>query len=185
MYELWLVAPLSALVSIVVGLYFYNYVNKQDPGTEKMQEIASAIREGANAFLNREYKTLAVFVSIVAVFMFIFLPSPIWSNPDPLKNVATVAAYIFGSVCSATAGFLGMNISTKANTRAASSAREVLNKAFTIGFRGGAVMGMAVVGLGLLGVSVVYWATGDPEVILGFSFGASSLALFAKAGGGI
>ncbi len=185
MYELWLIAPISALISIVVGLYFYNYVNKQDPGTEKMQEIASAIREGASAFLNREYRTLAVFVSVVAVFMFIFLPSPIWSNPDPLKNVATVAAYVFGSVCSATAGFLGMNISTKANTRAASAAREGLNKAFPIGFRGGAVMGMAVVGLGLLGVSVVYWATGDPEVILGFSFGASSLALFAKAGGGI
>jgi len=185
MYELWLIAPISALVSIVVGLYFYQYVNKQDPGTPKMQEIAYAISEGASAFLNREYRTLAIFVSVVAVFMLLFLPSPIWSNPDPVKNVATVAAYVFGSVCSATAGFLGMNISTKANTRAASAARGGLNKAFPIGFRGGAVMGMAVVGLGLLGVSVVYWATGDPEVILGFSFGASSLALFAKAGGGI
>ena len=185
MYELWLIAPISALVSIVVGLYFYQYVNKQDPGTPKMQEIASAISEGASAFLNREYRTLAIFVSVVAVFMLLFLPSPIWSNPDPVKNVATVAAYVFGSVCSATAGFLGMNISTKANTRAASAARGGLNKAFPIGFRGGAVMGMAVVGLGLLGVSVVYWATGDPEVILGFSFGASSLAIFAKAGGGI
>jgi K(+)-stimulated pyrophosphate-energized sodium pump len=185
MIEPWIIAPLSALISIVVGFYFYYYVNKQDAGTEKMQEIASAIREGANAFLKREYRTLAMFVSVVAVLLFIFTPSPIWATPEPLKNVELVSAYIFGSVCSASAGFLGMNISTKANTRAASAARGGLNKAFPIGFRGGAVMGMAVVGVGLLGISVVYGATNDPEIILGFSFGASSLALFAKAGGGI
>ena len=185
MIEPWLVAPLSALVSIALGLYFYHYVNKQDPGTEKMQEIASAIREGASAFLKREYTTLAVFVAIVAVFLVLFVPSPLWSTNEPIKNVELVSAYVFGSVCSASAGFLGMNISTKANTRAANAAKEGLNKAFPIGFRGGAVMGMAVVGVGLLGISIVYWGTGDPEIILGYSFGASSLALFAKAGGGI
>jgi len=185
MFEPWLIAPLSALISILVGLYFYHYVDKQDSGTERMKEIASAIKEGASAFLKREYTTLAMFVVVVAILMLTFLPSPLWATREPAKNIELVMAYVFGSVCSALAGFLGMNIATKANTKAASAARGGLNKAFPIGFRGGAVMGMAVVGVGLLGVSIVYWFTGDPEIILGYSFGASSLALFAKAGGGI
>lgn len=185
MFEPWLIAPLSALVSILAGLYFYRYVNKQDSGTKQMQEIASAIREGANTFLKREYTTLAIFVIIVATLILIFLPSPLWLTDKPLNNIQLTLAYMFGSSCSALAGFLGMNVATKANVRAANAAKEGLNKAFPIGFRGGAVMGLAVVGAGLLGISIVYAITGDPEIILGFSFGASSLALFAKAGGGI
>jgi len=185
MIEPWLIAPLSALISILVGLYFYYYVKKQDSGTKKMQEIASAIEEGANAFLKREYTTLGIFVVIVATLLCIFLPSPIWLTQEPLKNVQLTIAYMFGSFCSALAGFLGLGIATKANTKAANAAREGLNKAFPIGFRGGAVMGLAVVGAGLLGISVVYAVTGNPEIVLGYSFGASSLALFAKAGGGI
>lgn len=185
MFEPWLIAPLSALVSILAGLYFYRYVNKQDSGTKQMQEIASAIREGANTFLKREYTTLAIFVIIVATLILIFLPSPLWLTDKPLNNIQLTLAYLFGSSCSALAGFLGMNVATKANVRAANAAKEGLNKAFPIGFRGGAVMGLAVVGAGLLGISIVYAITGDPEIILGFSFGASSLALFAKAGGGI
>ncbi len=94
-------------------------------------------------------------------------------------------AYLFGSSFSALAGYLGLNIATKANAKVANGAKQGLNKAFPIGFRGGAVMGFSVVGIGLLGISIVYWLTGDPEIVLGFSFGASSLALFAKAGGGI
>lgn len=185
MFDPWLIAPLSALVSILVGLYFYRYVDKQDSGTQRMQDIAAAIREGANAFLKREYTTLAVFVIIVATLIVVFLPSPLWLSSNPLGNVQLTLAYMFGSFCSALAGFLGMNVATKANVRAANAAKEGLNRAFPIGFRGGAVMGLAVVGAGLLGVSVVYAVTGDPAIILGFSFGASSLALFAKAGGGI
>jgi len=185
MFEPWLIAPLSALISILVGLYFYRYVDKQDSGTKKMQEIASAIKEGANAFLKREYTTLAIFVAIVATLLCIFLPSPLWMTGEPLKNVQLTTAYMFGSFCSALAGVLGLNIATKANTKAANAAREGLNKAFPIGFRGGAVMGLAVVGAGLLGISIVYAITGNPEIVLGYSFGASSLALFAKAGGGI
>ena len=185
MFEPWLIAPLSALISILVGLYFYRYVDKQDSGTKKMQEIASAIKEGASAFLKREYTTLAIFVVIVATLLCIFLPSPLWMTSEPLKNVQLAIAYLFGSFCSALAGVLGLNIATKANTKVANAAREGLNKAFPIGFRGGAVMGLAVVGAGLLGISVVYAITGNPEIVLGYSFGASSLALFAKAGGGI
>jgi len=188
--EPWLIAPISALVSIIAGLYFYYFVNKQDSGTERMKEIASAIKTGANAFLKREYTVLVMFVVVVAALIVVFLPAPIWSTSEPLKNVALGTAYMFGSFCSALAGFMGMSVATKANVRAANAAQQGLNKAFPIGFRGGAVMGLAVVGIGLLGVSTVFAITGVPptEVIpavLAYSFGASSLSLFAKAGGGI
>ncbi|MEM3730715.1 MAG: sodium-translocating pyrophosphatase [Candidatus Bathyarchaeia archaeon] len=185
MFEPWIIAPISALISIIVGAYFYYYVKKQDSGTKRMQEIAAAIEEGANAFLRREYTALAIFVTIVAVLLFIFLPEPVWQTQKPIENVELTLAYVFGSFCSALAGLLGLRIATKANTKAAHAAREGLNKAFPIGFRGGAVMGLAVVGLGLLGISIIYGITGNPEIVLGYSFGASSLALFAKAGGGI
>ncbi|MGQ9531093.1 MAG: sodium-translocating pyrophosphatase [Candidatus Bathycorpusculaceae bacterium] len=185
MFEAWFIAPLSAIISIVVGLYFYRYVEKQESGTKRMQEIAIAIKEGADAFLRREYSILAMFVAVVAVLLCIFLPTPLWQTDKPLENVQLTLAYVFGSFCSALAGYLGLNVATKANEKAANAAKEGLNKAFPIGFRGGAVMGLAVVGLGLLGISLVYWITGEPEIVLGYSFGASSLALFAKAGGGI
>jgi K(+)-stimulated pyrophosphate-energized sodium pump len=184
-FEPWFIAPISALISILVGLYFLRYINRQDSGSDRMKEISELIREGANAFLRREYKTLAVFVAVVSVLLVIFLPNPIWSTDTPLKNLEMTLAYMFGSCCSALAGYLGMGVATKANAKVANAARESLNRAFPIGFRGGAVMGFSVVGVGLLGVSVVYFATGDPNIVLGYSFGASSLALFAKAGGGI
>ncbi len=173
--DLWTIAPLAALASIVVAAYLFLYVNKQDSGTVKMREIAGAIQEGANAFLKREFMYLAVFVAVVAIILAIFLPN------GPIMGVA----YIFGSICSALAGYLGMTIALKANVRSANAAKEGLNKAFPIAFRGGAVMGLSVVGFALLGISIVYYLTGDPDVVLGFSFGASAMALFAKAGGGI
>ena len=173
--ELWLIAPFAALVSIVSAVYLFIYVNKQNSGTAKMREIAEAIKEGANAFLKREYMYLAVFVVVVAAILAIFLPN------GPIMGIA----YIFGSICSGLAGFFGMAVALKANVRSAQAAKEGLNKAFPIAFRGGAVMGLSVVGLALLGISVVYYLTGDPQIVLGFSFGASAMALFAKAGGGI
>jgi K(+)-stimulated pyrophosphate-energized sodium pump len=182
--EPWLIAPIASIVSILVGIYFYRYVEKQSSGTEKMREISDAIRTGARAFLKREYTTLAIFVAIIAVLLLIFVPAPIWSG-SPLNNLSLALAYLFGSTFSALAGFLGLNIATKANAKVANGAKQGMNKAFPIGFRGGAVMGFSVVGIGLLGISIVFWLTGDPEMVLGFSFGASSLALFAKAGGGI
>jgi len=171
-----MIAPLAALTSIAVAAYLFVYVNKQDSGTTKMREIAGAIQEGANAFLKREFMYLAVFVAVVATVLAIFLP-----KNGPIMGVA----YIFGSICSALAGYFGMTVALKANVRSAHAAKKGLNKAFPIAFRGGAVMGLSVVGFALLGISVVYYLTGDPEIVLGFSFGASAMALFAKAGGGI
>ncbi len=169
----WTIAPITAVASILVAIYLYFYINQQSSGTDKMKEIASAIQEGARAFLKVEFKYLAVFVVIVAVVLAIFL------------NTIIAIAYIFGSICSAVAGFLGMTVALKANVKSANAAKDGVNKAFPIAFRGGAVMGLSVVGLALLGISIVYAMTGDPEMILGFSFGASAMALFAKIGGGI
>jgi K(+)-stimulated pyrophosphate-energized sodium pump len=170
---MWLLAPISALISIVAGGLLFAYVSKQDSGSKKMREIASAIKEGANAFLKREFKVLAYFVAVMAVALSILI--------EPVMG----PTYIFGAVCSALAGFFGMEIALKANVRTANASKEGLNKAFPIAFRGGAVMGLSVVGMALLGISVVYGLTGNPEVVLGYSFGASAMALFAKAGGGI
>jgi K(+)-stimulated pyrophosphate-energized sodium pump len=185
MFEPWLIAPLAALISILAGLYFYRYVDKQDSGTERMKEISGAIKEGSKAFLRREYKILAIFVIVVGTLVGIFLPSPIWASAEPIKNFSLALAYFFGAFLSALAGYVGMDIATKANAKAAYAARGGLNKAFPVGFRGGAVMGLAVVGFSLLGISIVYFITRDAGMVLGFSFGASALALFAKAGGGI
>ncbi len=157
----------------------------QDPGSEKTRFIGGAIKEGSQAFLNRMYRTLAVFVGIMALVLFVFLPHPIWLTSTPMNNVMLAAAYLFGSICSAIAGFVGMDVATDSNMRSATAAQKGISKAFQISYRGGAVMGLAVVGLALAGVSVVYFITRDPTFIVGFSFGASSIALFAKAGGGI
>ncbi len=181
----WLLAPVSALISVVVGLYLFYYVKRQDSGSRRMQEICQAIREGAIAFLRREYMTLAVFVVIMASVLGIFLPEPIWASQRWTQNASLALAYLFGSMCSGLAGLIGMDVALRANAKTANAAKEGLNKAFPIAFRGGAVMGLAVVGLALLGVSIVYEMTGDLAIVLGFSFGASATALFAKAGGGI
>jgi K(+)-stimulated pyrophosphate-energized sodium pump len=190
MFDTWLIAPLSALVSILVGLYFYRYVNKQDSGSERMKEISFAIKEGAAAFIRREYTTLAIFVIVVAILIGVFLPQPIWASDNLMLNLQLPITYMFGSFCSALAGYLGLNVATKANAKVANGAKSGLNKAFPIGFRGGAVMGLSVVGVGLLGISIVYAIAGMPlgqaiPAVLAYSFGASSLSLFAKAGGGI
>ena len=183
--EPWLVAPLSAALSILVGVCLHRYVNRQDPGTERMQFVSGAIKEGSRAFLNRMFRVLGIFVGAMAVILLIFLPKPIWATDNISENVVMTVAYLFGSACSALAGWLGMDVATDANVRSANSARSGITGAFLIAFRGGAVMGLSVIGLALLGVSVVFILTGDPTVIAGFSFGASAVALFAKAGGGI
>ena len=185
MNNAWLIAPVSALISIVLGVYLHRYVNGQDKGTEQMQFVAGAIKDGAKAFLSEMYKTLGIFVVGMSLVLLLFLPEPIWATDNIMSNVILVVAYIFGSICSGIAGYMGMDVATDANLRSASAARTGIEEAFTIAFRGGAVMGLSVVGLALFGVSVVYGLTGDPNVILGFSFGASAMALFAKAGGGI
>lgn len=171
----WLfLAPVSGFVSILAAVYLYFYVNKQSSGNERMREIAGAIKEGGNAYLKRQSKTLAVFVVIVAVVLAI-----------AFKDYRLPLAYVIGSVFSALAGYVGLNVAVKANVRTSNAAGQGLNKAFSIAFFGGSVMGLLVVGLALIGISALYYAFGKTDVVLAYSLGASSLALFAKAGGGI
>jgi len=172
----WLIlAPLAGLISIVFSVYLFFYVDKKESGNPKMQEISAAISEGATAYLNRQNTTLAVFVLVIAVILGISF------------NFYMALAYIFGSVCTAIAAFFGMTAATRANVKTANAARKGLNQAFPVAFYGGAVMGLSIVGMALLGVSILYYIFGPEQldIILGFSFGASALALFAKAGGGI
>ncbi len=174
LFEPWLIAPVSSILSILLGLFLFNYVNGKEAGTDRMKDIASAIQEGSRTFLRTEYTYLGVFVAIMAALLSVFLS---------LKIGVT---YVFGTITSALAGLIGMEIAVKANVRTANAAKNGgLIRAFPIAYRGGAVMGLMVVGLALLGISSIYWLTGDPELVLGMSIGASTLTLFMKAGGGI
>ena len=167
-------APVMAVLALLFAVYKIVYVGKQDAGNDRMKEIAGSISDGARAFLFAEYKILVVF--IVVLFVAIGLG---------LRNWITAGCFICGAVFSILAGYIGMNVATKANVRTANAAQHGMNKALAIAFSGGSVMGMCVVGLGLLGASVLYIITKNTEVLFGFSLGASSIALFARVGGGI
>lgn len=175
MENLMYVVPVVSVLALLFAGYLTVKVAKQEEGTEKMKEIASAISEGARAFLTAEYKILIVFV--IVLFLLIGFG---------IGNWVTAICFVVGALFSTLAGYFGMNVATKANVRTANAARESgMNKALSIAFSGGAVMGMCVAGLGALGVSVVYILTKDVDVLSGFSLGASSIALFARVGGGI
>jgi K(+)-stimulated pyrophosphate-energized sodium pump len=177
----WLIiAPIAGLTSIAFAIYMFLYVNKQESGTARMEEIAAAIKEGATAYLKRQNFTLSVFVVVMAVVLGVA-----FGYNNPLYGLSAALAYVFGSFCSTLAAYLGMHAAIRANVKTANAARTGLNKAFPVAFYGGAVMGFSIVGLALLGISVLYYIFGDPSMVLYFSFGASALALFAKAGGGI
>ena len=170
---IWL-TPVLALVALLFAAYKAHYVSKAAPGNEKMQEIASAIAEGANAFLMSEYKILAIFIVVLFALIAVFI------------NIGTAVCFLIGALFSIAAGFCGMKVATRANVRTANAAMESgMNKALSIAFSGGSVMGMCVVGLGLLGCSLIYILTGNYNILFGFSLGASSIALFARVGGGI
>ncbi len=175
---------LTVVLAFAFAAYLYLWVKKQKTVNAKIQEVSALIKEGANTFMRREYKILAKFAAVAAVLILLFLPSPIWQG-DPVPNISMAVAYIAGTVLSAIAGKIGILVATLSNGRAAEGAQKGLKPAFLIGFRGGAVMGLLVVGCSLFGVAAVLMLTGDSSILLGFSFGASSLALFAKAGGGI
>ena len=178
----WLIiAPIAGIISILAAVYLYFYVSKQDSGNERMREISNAIKEGANAYLKRQYSTLAIFVVIVVVVLLIAF----WNPEEIIQGPSRALAYVIGSICSGLAGYFGMNVALKANSRTANAARSGLSKAFSTAFYGGAVMGLSVVGLALIGISGLYYIFRSPEVVLIYSLGASSMALFAKAGGGI
>jgi len=179
----WLIiAPIAGLASIVTAVcLFLRMMKEYESGTEKMQEISAAIKEGAEAYLKRQSETLAIFVLVMAAILGISFG----------YNVAL--SYILGSLATTLASYFGMRAAIRANVRTTNAARSGLNKAFTVAFYGGSVMGLSIVGIAILAVSVLYYVYSnvyaDPkqslETILGFSFGASALALFAKAGGGI
>ncbi|MFZ2538767.1 MAG: sodium/proton-translocating pyrophosphatase, partial [Oscillospiraceae bacterium] len=175
-----------ALVAFGFAAWLYNWVTKQPSSNIRIAEVGELIKNGANTFIKKEYSVLAKFVLVAALLICVFLPKPIWSNPNGImENITMALAYIFGAVFSGVAGKIGIRIATIANVKTAEAAQTGIKPAFLAGFRGGAVMGMAVVGSSLLGVSLVFLIVGDTTALLGFSFGASSLALFAKAGGGI
>ena len=175
---------LVAFAAFGVAAWLYTWVKSQPSSNKRIAEIGEYIREGADTFLKREYVLLARFTAVVAVIIFVLLPHPIWSG-NIADNIWMTVSYIFGTILSALAGKIGILVATIANMKAAEAAQKGIKPSFMAGFRGGAVMGMAVVGTSLLGVTVVLMVVGDATSLLGFSFGASSLALFAKAGGGI
>ncbi|HHJ52835.1 MAG TPA: sodium-translocating pyrophosphatase [Caldithrix abyssi] len=177
----------SGILALGYAFWRSQWISKQNPGTEKMQEIGHAVREGAMAFLSREYRVLIIFVVAVAALL-------AWGNYS--KGTTLVAlSFVVGATCSALAGFFGMRVATLANNRTTQAARTSLNNALLVAFNGGSVMGMSVVGLGVLGLSILFWAYGGTDqnvdihyvitIISGFAMGASSIALFARVGGGI
>ena len=167
--------PVAAVVALLFAAYLANKVSKMDAGTDRMKEIADAIAEGARAFLGAEYKILVIFVAVLFVLIGV-----------GIQNWIEAICFVVGALFSTIAGYCGMTVATKANVRTANAAKEHgMNKALSIAFSGGAVMGMCVAGLGALGVSLVYIFTKNTDVLFGFSLGASSIALFARVGGGI
>ncbi len=173
-----------SLLAFATATWLYKWVAAQPSSNARIAEVGMLIRNGANTFLTKEYKILARFCTVAAILIFLFLPSPVW-NGSPTKNILMAVAYLCGTIFSAIAGKIGISIATIANIKAAEASTKGIKPSFMSGFRGGAVMGMAVVGASLLGVTLVLLLTNNTTALLGFSFGASSLALFAKAGGGI
>jgi len=196
MDKLTILIPVFGIIALVFAFIKASWVNKQDMGTDRMKEICGYVREGAMAFLSREYKVLAIFVVCVAVLLAIANWSP---SADAYRNPLIALSFVMGAVCSGLAGFFGMRIATAANARTTNAARTSLNGALKVAFSGGTVMGMCVVGLAILGLGVLLYVYKDLgllgaesnnltnviTVLSGFSLGASSIALFARVGGGI
>lgn len=173
------IAFICGVLGIILAAYMASYVLKQDEGNKKVREISEAIKEGAVAFLGREYKILAVFVVVIALILG-FVPSLGW---------AMAAVFVFGAVSSGLAGYIGMQVAVRANCRTAAAAEKSLNQGLRVAFRGGAVMGMSVVSIGIIGLAILYFIFhNSPQfiyIIPAFGFGASSVAIFARVGGGI
>jgi len=161
------------LIALGFAAFIAWLVLKQDEGSDKMKEIASAIRQGAKAYLNRQYKTVAAFTVVIAVILFFLLGS------------TTAYTFVAGAFLSALAGYIGMHISIRANVRTAKAAEKGVKRALLTAYRGGTVTGLSIVGLGLIGMSAIYFLYGDADMMVGFGFGASLISLFARVGGGI
>ena len=173
MIPISIVAIVISLVALVYAGYLSWRILKLDPGSEKMKEIAAAIKEGAMAYMARQYKTIAIFAVVITVILAL------------LFNYVIAAGFLFGAILSGVSGYIGMNISVRANVRTANIAKNGLQEALSVAFKGGSVTGMAVVGLALFAVSVFYAIFKDPAMLVGLGFGASLISLFARVGGGI
>ncbi|MEX2012259.1 MAG: sodium-translocating pyrophosphatase, partial [Patescibacteria group bacterium] len=163
----------AGILGVLYGLYLARWINKQPAGDSKMKEIALAIQQGASAYLNRQYRTIAVVALIAFIALGLFL------------NWVLALGFLVGAVLSAVSGYIGMNVSVRANVRTAEAAKSGLKKALDLSFKGGAVTGLMVVGLGLLGTTVFYWLTKDISALVGLAFGGSLISIFARLGGGI
>ncbi len=171
--DLVFLVPVIGALGVLYALYLFYYVKKQPAGNQTMQDIAELIQKGAAAFLKREYSTLAIFITVMFIILLVVI------------GIKTAFAFISGAICSMLAGFIGMTAATRANVRTAQAATQGQNKALVISFTGGSVMGLTVASLGLLGLGLFYIFYKDPTIISGFGMGASSIALFARVGGGI
>jgi K(+)-stimulated pyrophosphate-energized sodium pump len=170
-----IIVPISGLISISVSIYLYFSILRKERGNQRMIEISEAIKEGANTYLKRQNMTLAIFVLVIAILLGIFF------------GTSVAISYLLGAACTTLTSFFGMMTAVKTNVRTAQAARKSLAEAFGVSFNGGAIMGLSIIGLALLCITILYFIFGPEglDIILGFSFGASSLALFAKAAGGI
>ncbi|MEM7819317.1 MAG: sodium-translocating pyrophosphatase [Candidatus Aenigmatarchaeota archaeon] len=168
-----LISFVIGIITLLFAIFLAFNVLRREQGNEKMISISEAIQEGASAFLKREYKFLIIFIIVIAAILGIFI------------NILTAISFICGAFLSALAGFIGMNIATRANVRTTNAAQKSLNSALRVAFSSGAVMGLVVVSFGIIGLSILYFFVEDPNLIVGFGFGASSIALFARVGGGI
>src|SRR3989338_613477 len=168
-------ALVSSVVAIIYGLILIKVVLSKGTGDAKMQEIAKAIQEGAKAYLNKQYKTIGI-IALILFFVIGFIPKLGW---------VMAFGFLVGAIFSALAGYIGMNVSVRANVRTTEAARAGMSSALAIAFRGGTVTGLLVVGLALLGVTIFYAITKDVTALVGLGFGASLISVFARLGGGI
>ena len=178
---LLVICILAGILSVGVAVYYFRWVKSQDPGSERAQQVAKWIREGAQSYLKKLYGALGM----LAVALALILAIVFGLKEDAGYGLGMAAAFVLGALSSAIAGYMGMAIAVEANVRSATAANEGLNPAFNVAFKAGTVMGLAMVGLALIGMTLVYIISEEPQMVLGFSFGASTLALLAKAGGGI
>ena len=182
-----ILAIVAGVVALGFAVILTMRILKADEGSEEVRFIGNAIREGANAFLSREYRMLGIFVVIVFIVLALFIDFDILNRIDgyEIRIPGTAISYIVGAIGSGLAGYIGMSIAVRANTRTTVQAQHGLNPALRIAFNSGTVMGVSVVGIGLIGLTIMYLIFQDIKVVAGFGFGASSIALFARVGGGI
>jgi K(+)-stimulated pyrophosphate-energized sodium pump len=176
-----LVAVVCGLIAVIYGVLLIRWLLKLPAGDEVMQKVAGAVQEGAKAYLGRQYRTVAMVGAVVFVILLVALGL----GKDWTYGWHAAVGFVIGAVLSAAAGYIGMMVSVRVNVRTAEAARQGLGRALTVAFRGGAVTGLLVVGLALLGVSIYFWVTGDVAALVGLGFGGSLISVFARVGGGI